>query len=107
MHRDHVPTVPLKFHLLGSTPVSYNQGMVRFSPDADPEKQDLKDVQIFTVQGHPEFDEGIVSGLVEVRAKSGVFSAEVAADAERRRKWRNDGVPVLGKAIWAVLGVAA
>jgi len=107
MHRDHVPAVPPTFQLLGSTSVSVNQGMVRFSPHAAPEQRSLSDVQIFTLQGHPEFDKGIVSGLVEVRSNTGVFSEDVAADAERRKDWQNDGIPVVGKAIWAVLGVTA
>jgi len=107
MHQDHVPAVPPTFHLLGSTAVSHNQGTVRFMPGTEPDRQDLENVHIITVQGHPEFVEGIVSGIVEVRAKAGIISPEVAADAERRKNWRNDGVPVLGKAIWGVLGVTA
>ena len=37
MHRDHVPAVPPSFHLLGSTAISANQGMVRLYPGASPE----------------------------------------------------------------------
>ncbi|EDQ99850.1 uncharacterized protein LACBIDRAFT_255924, partial [Laccaria bicolor S238N-H82] len=94
MHRDHVPAVPPTFHLLGSTPLSLNQGMAT-----------LKDIHIFAVQGHPEFTQPIVDGLVEQRASSGVIDAEAAADAKRRQFWQNDGVPVVGKAIWGILGV--
>ncbi|KIK01199.1 hypothetical protein K443DRAFT_99142 [Laccaria amethystina LaAM-08-1] len=96
MHRDHVPAVPPTFYLLGSTPLSMNQGMAT-----------LKDIHIFTVQGHPEFTQPIVDGLVEQRASSGVIDAEAAADAKRRQFWQNDGVPVVGKAIWGILGVPA
>lgn len=81
--------------------------MVRFLPDAPPESQGLKDIQIFTLQGHPEFDKGIVSGLVETRLSTGIFDAGLAADVKKREDWRNDGVSVLGKAIWTVLGVTA
>jgi hypothetical protein len=84
-----------------------NQGMVRFSTGTKPEEQGVANVQIFAVQGHPEFDEGIMAGIVEFRLKSGVFDVDTAADAERRRKWPNHGIDVLGKAIWSVLGVAA
>jgi len=108
MHRDHVPALPShEFHLLGSTPVSINQGMVRFSPGTKPEEQVVKNVQIFAVQGHPEFDEGIVAGLVEFRLKAGIFDSETAADVEKRSKWPNHGIDILGRAIWGVLGVAA
>ncbi|KAF9465868.1 class I glutamine amidotransferase-like protein [Collybia nuda] len=105
MHRDHVPTVPTTFHLLGSTSACFNQGMVRFSPGTTPGKKDLKDVQVFAIQGHPEFDKGIVSGLVEARLSTGIFDEGMAADVKRREDWRNDGIPILGRAIWAVLGV--
>ncbi|GLB41054.1 putative class I glutamine amidotransferase-like protein [Lyophyllum shimeji] len=107
MHRDHVPVVPPTFELLGSTSVSHNQGMVRFAPGTEFDQRTLDNVHIITLQGHPEFDEGIVSGIVEARTKSGVIGAEVAADAERRKAWRNDGIPILGKALWGVLGVKA
>ncbi|RDB26710.1 putative glutamine amidotransferase-like protein C13C5.04 [Hypsizygus marmoreus] len=107
MHRDHVPTLPPNVQLLASTPVSYNQGMVRFTANPESAQRKLNDVQIFTLQGHPEFVEGLVTGLVEVRAKSGIIDAETAADSERRKGWRNDGVPVIGKAIWGILGVTA
>ncbi|KAF5381610.1 hypothetical protein D9615_005476 [Tricholomella constricta] len=105
MHRDHVPAVPPTFHLLGSTAVSYNQGMVRFAPGTRPEQQNLDNVHVITFQGHPEFAEGIVTGIVAGRVKAGVISAELAADVERRKNWRHDGIEVLGKAIWGVLGV--
>jgi len=105
MHQDHVPVVPPTLQLLGSTPVSHNQGMVRFTSGTESEQQNLENVHIITLQGHPEFDEGIVSGIIEARTKSGVISAKVAADADRRKNWRNDGVAVLGKAVWRILGV--
>jgi GMP synthase-like glutamine amidotransferase len=81
--------------------------MVRFSPGTQSEEQGIENVQILSVQGHPEFDEGIMAGLVEYRAKSGIMDLETVADVERRRKWPNHGIDILGKAIWGVLGVAA
>jgi hypothetical protein len=67
----------------------------------------VENVQIFSVQGHPEFNEGIMAGLVEFRSKNGIMDSETVADVERRRKWPNHGIDILGKAIWSVLGVAA
>ena len=106
MHRDHVPVVPHGFELLGSTSVSNNQGMVKFHAGAQKGNK-LNDVHILTLQGHPEYTEEIITGLVTIRSQSGIISAEAAADAERRRYWKQDGIEVLGRAIWGVLGVAA
>lgn len=101
MHRDHVPTVPPSFHLLGSSPASHNQGMVRFSSGANPSTP-LPPIQIITTQGHPEFNEPIVSAIIEQRLQSGSIGQEAVAEAETRRFWETDGVNV-GKAIWKVL----
>ncbi|KAJ7768326.1 class I glutamine amidotransferase-like protein [Mycena metata] len=107
MHQDHVPEVPPTFHLLGSTDVAVNQGMVRFnSPDAPlPSPVSLSDVHIFTVQGHPEFHEGIVSKLVAMRAQSGILDGPTSADAIRRAGWQNDGVGVVGKTMLGIYGI--
>lgn len=102
MHRDHVPTVPPTLELLGSTPVTLNQGMVRFYPGS----RSVDSVQIFTVQGHPEFTRRIVDALVDAREKTGVLNAEIVADVRRRADWRNDGVNVVGQVIWRILGVS-
>ncbi|TFK23996.1 cytoplasmic protein [Coprinopsis marcescibilis] len=131
MHRDHVPAdrVPPSFEILGSTSISANQGMVRFYPASEsdvpraapslpPSITDgvetqtpilnlplLQKIQIFTVQGHPEWHEKVLTPLVEERGKSGIIDAPTAEDAMRRRFWRNDGVPVAGPVIWSILGV--
>lgn len=102
MHRDHVPTVPPSFHLLASSPTSYNQGMVRFSSGANPSTP-LSPIQIITIQGHPEFSEPIITAIIGQRTESGDISPEAAADAEKRRFWKNDGVDIVGKAIWEIL----
>lgn len=101
MHRDHVPALPPNFHLLGSTVVSPNQGMLKFSDDG---KADLDNVHVLTVQGHPEFDESIVNAIVKVRSQAGIIDLLTAEDAARRSGWRNDGL-IVGKAIWKVLNV--
>jgi GMP synthase-like glutamine amidotransferase len=107
MHRDHVPEVPPTFHLLGSTDVTMNQGMVRFnnSADAPLSPVSLSDINILTVQGHPEFSEPIVTKLVAARTESGLIDPVTSADAVRRANWQNDGVGVVGKAILGVYGV--
>lgn len=191
MHRDHVPTVPPTFQLLGSTQVSHNQGMLRYlsdsmptphsgpsdsphrphrrttsatlptpaplrlpSPvpllqptaDANPAPETapiplptplrlhvadpfaastsrlppprsgpssgatgeplppLRAVQILTLQGHPEYTKRISSAIVDARAASGVLDAETAAGARARESLRNDGVDVVGRAIWKLFG---
>ncbi|KAG5351513.1 hypothetical protein C0989_006173 [Termitomyces sp. Mn162] len=102
MHRDHVPSLPPSTLPLASTPTSPIQAFVRFFPSS--QSQSLNNVHILSIQGHPEFTEPIVSHLVSARAKSGVIPPDVAADYHTRREWPNDGVRILGKAIWAVLG---
>lgn len=102
MHRDHVPTVPPTFHLLASTPTSLNQGMVRFSSGAEPSTP-LPPIQIITTQGHPEFNESIITAIIEQRSQSGAISQEAAAEAETRRFLKTDGVDIIGKAIWEIL----
>lgn len=105
MHRDHVPNVPKSCLLLGSTPISTNQGFIRYAPDAPTSNPSPSDIQIFTVQGHPEFTERIVSAVVEARTSAGVIDAATAEDVQRRANWRNDGVNVIAKAIWRIFGV--
>jgi len=107
MHRDHVPAVPPSFHLLGSTPVAPNQGMVRFYEDSDGGNAKPENVHVLTVQGHPEFTQRISEKIVDARASTGVLSKEVAEDARRRAAWRNDGVSIFGNVIWKVLGVGS
>jgi len=107
MHRDHVPSVPPTFHLLGSTDISPNQGMVRFAPPSPSSNstndilppdssnatctnavlqpaQPLPPIQILTVQGHPEFTCPIVSSIIEQRVASGAIATPAAEDARRR-----------------------
>ncbi|KDQ51912.1 hypothetical protein JAAARDRAFT_40737 [Jaapia argillacea MUCL 33604] len=130
-HRDHVPSVPSPFLPIGSTPVCANQGMVLFYEDgrgvlgpaangaangtvngsavnggAVKGPRSLKDVQILTLQGHPEFTDGIVEHIVEARVSVGVLDKPTAEDVRRRigEKWANDGRGVVGRVVWGVLG---
>ena len=104
MHRDHVPTVPPGFELLGSTDVCYNQGMVKYTPDESGKLAKLSDIQILTVQGHPEFTNTILAMLVEVRAQKGILTPECAKDAISRNQLKHESHEVVGSAIWKTLG---
>lgn len=121
MHRDHVPSVPPSFHLLGSTPVSPVQGLVRFrsssltdsaitsidppASDIPPVERTLKDVHILTLQGHPEFTAPIVKKIIDAREEAGILKGDVVKVAREKEEqgWRNDGVGVVGKAVWGVV----
>ncbi|OBZ78439.1 Serine/threonine-protein kinase gad8 [Grifola frondosa] len=93
MHRDHVPVVPPSFQLLGSTPISMNQGMVQFYPRdrASTRAPSPADVHIFTLQGHPEFTRRISEALVDARHLTGLLNTQLVEDVRRRAEWRNDG----------------
>ncbi|KAL1944062.1 hypothetical protein VTO73DRAFT_3880 [Trametes versicolor] len=103
MHRDHVPDVPPSFHLLGSTPVSLNQGMVQLYPGASPDSLSPADVHIFTVQGHPEFHTKITQEIVKARSSTGLLDKNIVDDYWRRADNRNDGPGVVGKTLWEML----
>jgi len=80
--------------------------MVRFapgSPNPPFNSKSLPPIHIFTIQGHPEFTESIITAVVEQRAASGVIDAEAAAGAEKRRFMKTDGVDVVGKTIWDIM----
>lgn len=122
MHRDHVPTIPLNAHLLGSTDVTLNQGMVVFDTASAPSPADLAadaprvsltSIHVLTVQGHPEFTEPIVSKVLDARV--GILGETLVKEARLRAggiPGRHhpdglacDGVGRIGKAIWGVLGI--
>ncbi|KAG2368905.1 class I glutamine amidotransferase-like protein [Suillus spraguei] len=108
MNRDHVPTEPPSFLVLSSSSQSPNHGMVRFSQsesqkDAPHSDFRLTDIHILTSQGHPEFTESIMRLLLRVRLE--LLGPELAYDGESRAGNQNDGVVVIGKAIWGVMGV--
>jgi len=101
MHRDHVPVLPPKFLLLGSTPVSEIQGMIL------PYESSPSETHIFCVQGHPEFLPDIVNKIVDFRGKSGVMDPATVKDGHERAVREDDGRGAIGQAIWKVLGVEA
>lgn len=102
MHRDHVPGVPDTFHLLASTPLTPNHGMVHFVP-ASSNPSLLGSVHILTLQGHPEFTEPIVSAIIEQRTSSGAIDTATAQESTKRRFLKTDGVDVVGKTIWQII----
>ena len=67
----------------------------------------MKDVQIFTVQGHPEYTKRIVGHIVDARSATGVMDQPTAESARKRADWPNDGVDVLGKVIWSIMTAKA
>lgn len=104
MNRDQVPTVPPGFELLGSTDINYNQGMVKYTPDESGNLARPSDIQILTVQGHPEFTKSIVATLVGIRAERGILTPECAQDAIKRNELENEAPEVVGRAVWKVIG---
>ncbi|OAX43403.1 class I glutamine amidotransferase-like protein [Rhizopogon vinicolor AM-OR11-026] len=108
MNRDHVPTKPPSFHILSSSNLSPVHGMVLFSQSDSSEESPplnfrLTDIHILTSQGHPEFTESIMRILIHMRQQ--LLGPELAHDGEYRAGNQNDGVAVIGKAIWGVMGV--
>ena len=123
MHRDHVPTLPPNCYLLGSTTVCFNQGFIVFDQSSPPSIESiesgsppvpLSSIHIFTVQGHPEFTPGIMHAILD--ARSHIFKEVITADGRKRADGipgkqhvdgrACDGVRIIGKAIWGILGVA-
>lgn len=108
MNRDHVPTEPPSFHIIASSNHSPNHGMVRFSQaeslgDAPPLNFRLTDIHILSSQGHPEFTESIMRMLLN--AWQELLGTEVVDYGQSRAGNQNDGIAVVGKAIWGIMGV--
>jgi GMP synthase-like glutamine amidotransferase len=81
MHRDIVFSYPEGVEKLGASPRCLVQGMYK------------KD-RFISVQGHPEFNEGIMIELVKTRNKQGIFADEQARDALERSGKYHDGVNI-------------
>jgi GMP synthase-like glutamine amidotransferase len=84
MHKDIVHTYPPGVEKLGASPRCLVQGMYK------------KDAFI-SVQGHPEFTEGIMIELVKTRNQQGIFDDTQSKDALARSGEHHDGV-VIAKA---------
>jgi GMP synthase-like glutamine amidotransferase len=81
MHKDIVFEYPEGVEPLGGSPRCLTQGMYQKN-------------RLISVQGHPEFHEGIVSRLVKMRNEQGVFNDEQARDALSRVGDKHDGVVI-------------
>ncbi|KAI0997141.1 hypothetical protein K3495_g11045 [Podosphaera aphanis] len=81
MHRDVVNCCPEGVELLGSTDICVIQSM--YIPQ-----------RMITVQGHPEYNEEIVSLLLRWRLNSGILDEETFTDAIGRVNKHHDGVAV-------------
>lgn len=108
MNRDHVPTEPPSFHIIVSSDHSPNHGMIRFSQsessgDAPPLNFRLTDIHILSSQGHPEFTESIMRMFLNARRE--FLGTEVVDDGQSRAGNQNDGIAVVGKAMWGIMGV--
>ncbi|KAJ3103759.1 hypothetical protein HDU97_009855 [Phlyctochytrium planicorne] len=79
MHKDHVTKVPSP------------EFQVLFSTDVCPIQSMRKGDSVLTIQGHPEFQDGLVREVIRLRTEAKVFSEEFAAktlamlDEERPR----------------------
>ncbi|CCA69183.1 related to P.aeruginosa anthranilate synthase component II [Serendipita indica DSM 11827] len=103
-HRDHVPSLPSGFILLGSTTTSPIQGMLLpYSPSADGAIPTAQDTHILTVQGHPEFTGPIVEKITGVREQRGILDKARAARARTDAYKPHDGAGAIAKAVWKIL----
>lgn len=85
MHRDIVFDSPVGFANLASSPKCEVQGL--YLPK-----------QVLSVQGHPEYNEGIMSCLLEARHDNGIFDDELYNSGLSRVGDSHDGW-VIAKAI--------
>ncbi|KAF5094136.1 hypothetical protein D0Z03_002175 [Geotrichum reessii] len=85
MHQDIVFDVPVGYELLAYNDVCGVQGF-------------YKRGSVWTVQGHPEFNEFIETSLISLRRDRGLFQAEFAEDGLKRASNRHDG-PAIAKSI--------
>ncbi|KAF5237778.1 hypothetical protein FAUST_5876 [Fusarium austroamericanum] len=81
MHRDIVDAFPKNSIPLGSNDICEVQGF--YSPG-----------KYITVQGHPEFNEEIISEILFNRHTVGIFTDEVYNDAMKRAPLPHDGVAI-------------
>lgn len=61
----------------------------------------------FFPPGHPEFLPDIVNKIIDAREKMGAMNADTVKDGRERAVRRDDGIGIIGVAIWNVLGVKA
>ena len=81
MHRDIVYECPKGVEGLGASPRCSVQGMY------------VKG-RVITVQGHPEFNQQIMTEILEARHDQGIFNDELYEDGMARAGKHHDGVVV-------------
>ncbi|KAF5360670.1 hypothetical protein D9756_004450 [Leucocoprinus leucothites] len=129
IHSDHVPVESFskqfasgEIQLVGSTGPTNNQGVIKFYPSSSIDAiRTPRDIQVLTLQGHPEFSESIITGLVRQRAdafgpstatdywghKGGDYEDEPVDKEGTGRRWqKTDGLDIVSQVLWKMLGVA-
>lgn len=81
MHRDIVFNYPPGVEPLGSSPVCEVQGM--YVPK-----------KLISVQGHPEFNQQIMTEIIATRHKMGIFNDEAYAEHNNKVALPHDGLVV-------------
>lgn len=81
MHRDIVSAYPKEVTPLGYSPRCAVQGMYIAR-------------KLITVQGHPEFNGEIMTEILTLRNKQGIFSDEQFNEAIKRADIAHDGIAV-------------
>ncbi|GAA6046751.1 hypothetical protein JCM3770_003149 [Rhodotorula araucariae] len=102
MHRDHVPSVPEGFELLGSTSDCDVHGFVRFVDESAPHTPE--NIAVVTLQGHPEFNSTIVNEVIDMRESKGVISHELAEESREYAGQHDDG-DWIGRVLLRMFGV--
>ncbi|KAF8546866.1 hypothetical protein OG21DRAFT_1425985 [Imleria badia] len=112
LHVNEVTRTPHNAHVLGSTDVVHNQGMVIFEPALAPLPEDLDSeglcvpltsIRVLSFQGHPELTALIARMLILSEADE--LGKDLVDDALTRVGLPTDGVGKIGKVMWGVLGV--
>jgi len=133
-HQDHVVLdslsdflAPGELYLIGSTRRTVVQGLIKFYPYHEerdlPGTELIHRVHIMTTQSHPEFTEEIVSEILRSRHGKGEISDAgheeyfgskghlsdtppvIKTDTGKRWLKHYDGIRVVGRAFWRMLGV--
>lgn len=69
-----------------------------------PNPASLQEVQIFALQGHPEFSPELVLEIIDAREAKGILTHDFAEQSRSDARLHDEGVP-LGVVILTVLGL--
>ena len=92
MHRDVVFDMPIGVQNLATSSKCEIQGL-------------YKSGKIFSVQGHPEFDAFVISEIIELRFKQGIFDEKTMADGLGRATVSHNGGEVAATIIRFLIDV--